>query len=438
MVNHYKKIIAICLVCWINISVQAQSDSSWTKGSGTEEDPFQIGDINDLKQLVEDSKVGNYHKDEYFILTADIVDNENLIIPEDFTRDTPYIEGVAWESIVQFDGHLNGNGHSISGIKGSMTDLIVGPNQWSIYFIEKLNGSIKNLTIKNSFLCSWIGGGSSDTSTIENCVNYAMTRYGFSRDVLYLLKNSGSFGKSYSHGLAGGYLVRAVNCYNYGEVEAKAASSMREPTTYRVNGSGLFNIVYSAVNCFNMGKVTGAENPSGICYQLADRNGEERFSNIVNYGKIITAEGSNSCAITSVVSSNPRTSDRKIHVGDLYALSGSASNLIGDDSYVIYSGVHSFQSETYMQSNDFWEELIDNAIALGTECCQWKWGKDGFPILEIIDEEVAGINDITVSEDEDSQIPIVYFNLQGVNVENPDKGIYIKVQGRKKEKIVFN
>ena len=91
-----------------------------------------------------------------------------------------------------------------------------------------------------------------------------------------------------------------------------------------------------------------------------------------------------------------------------------------------------------MQSNDFWEELIDNAIALGTECCQWKWGKDGFPILEIIDEEVAGINDITVSEDEDSQIPIVYYNLQGVNVENPDKGIYIKVQGRKKEKIVFN
>ena len=91
-----------------------------------------------------------------------------------------------------------------------------------------------------------------------------------------------------------------------------------------------------------------------------------------------------------------------------------------------------------MKSNEFWEELNLNAIAFGSECCSWKWGKDGFPILEIIDEEAAGINDIVVPEYEDSQVPIIYYNLQGIKVKNPDTGIYIKVQGSKKEKIVFN
>ncbi len=38
---------------------------------------------------------------------------------------------------------------------------------------------------------------------------------------------------------------------------------------------------------------------------------------------------------------------------------------------------------------------------------------------------------------DDSDAAPVYYNLQGARVENPDKGIYIKVTGSKSEKVLF-
>lgn len=46
----------------------------------------------------------------------------------------------------------------------------------------------------------------------------------------------------------------------------------------------------------------------------------------------------------------------------------------------------------------------------------------------------TGIADITV---EDENAPIEYFNLQGVRVENPENGLYIRRQGNKVTKIVL-
>ena len=37
--------------------------------------------------------------------------------------------------------------------------------------------------------------------------------------------------------------------------------------------------------------------------------------------------------------------------------------------------------------------------------------------------------------DEDADAPAVYYNLQGVQVENPSNGVYIKVQGKKSSKV---
>ena len=46
----------------------------------------------------------------------------------------------------------------------------------------------------------------------------------------------------------------------------------------------------------------------------------------------------------------------------------------------------------------------------------------------------TGVEDVTIEEvDEDA--PVEYYNLQGVKVENPSNGIYIKVQGKKSTKV---
>lgn len=45
----------------------------------------------------------------------------------------------------------------------------------------------------------------------------------------------------------------------------------------------------------------------------------------------------------------------------------------------------------------------------------------------------SGVADVIVEEN----MPVVYYNLQGVKVANPDKGIFIRVQGNKTSKVVF-
>lgn len=49
------------------------------------------------------------------------------------------------------------------------------------------------------------------------------------------------------------------------------------------------------------------------------------------------------------------------------------------------------------------------------------------------DPEVSGIEDVEMIEN----APVEYYNLQGVKVENPEKGIYIKRQGGKTTKVVL-
>jgi hypothetical protein len=48
------------------------------------------------------------------------------------------------------------------------------------------------------------------------------------------------------------------------------------------------------------------------------------------------------------------------------------------------------------------------------------------------DSEVSGIEDVNAEDAE-----VEYYNLQGVKVENPEKGIYIMKQGGKTSKVVL-
>ena len=51
-------------------------------------------------------------------------------------------------------------------------------------------------------------------------------------------------------------------------------------------------------------------------------------------------------------------------------------------------------------------------------------------------EEV--ITDEAIDNSDDANAPVIYYNLQGVRVENPANGIYIRVQGNKSEKVMLH
>lgn len=93
-------------------------------------------------------------------------------------------------------------------------------------------------------------------------------------------------------------------------------------------------------------------------------------------------------------------------------------------------------SEEEMKSEIFIQELNRNAKII-KGACGWKKGKNGFPILDIIDEdnEVGSIGSITIDNEKDGLTQ--YFDINGRPVRNPQHGIFIKIHGGKYEKIIL-
>ncbi|WP_304421535.1 hypothetical protein [Paramuribaculum intestinale] len=61
-------------------------------------------------------------------------------------------------------------------------------------------------------------------------------------------------------------------------------------------------------------------------------------------------------------------------------------------------------------------------------------GKGASVLSVTYDSKKSGIADITI---EDENAPVEYFNLQGVRVENPTNGLYIRRQGNKVTKVIL-
>lgn len=51
---------------------------------------------------------------------------------------------------------------------------------------------------------------------------------------------------------------------------------------------------------------------------------------------------------------------------------------------------------------------------------------------------VDGVERLEADDEANADMPIEYFNLQGVRVAAPDRGIYIMHQGSKTKKIIIN
>ena len=50
--------------------------------------------------------------------------------------------------------------------------------------------------------------------------------------------------------------------------------------------------------------------------------------------------------------------------------------------------------------------------------------------------QLSGVSDIP-EDDEVESAPVTYYNLQGMRVDNPGKGIYIRRSGKKSEKVMI-
>lgn len=123
-------------------------------GSGTENDPYLILNPIQLNQIRNFSG-----KSVYFKLMADI----NLT---EFIEDEYGTQG--WQPIASFSSILDGNGHTITGLR------INRPNIDYVGLIAQARGTIKNLTIDNAIVkgkdCIGLLAGTFSNGTINNCI----------------------------------------------------------------------------------------------------------------------------------------------------------------------------------------------------------------------------------------------------------------------------
>ena len=175
-----KKLISLLSLGLICCTMAAQTyvapASAYAGGDGTKENPYQISTAGELAKLAQDVNAGdNWSRGKYFVLTADIVINENLL-----SKSASSLEGqkagtllkpigtfANYDSYVPFMGVFDGQGHTISG----MYQAIYEAND--ALFRAAENAVVKNVNIRDAYIyggkyCAGIVSFGVNT-TIENC-----------------------------------------------------------------------------------------------------------------------------------------------------------------------------------------------------------------------------------------------------------------------------
>ncbi len=240
---------------------------TYSGGSGTSEDPYQISSLNDLSELCQTSSDWN----KYFVQTADIDasatqywddtdDNSNGNDYDDANdaTSTGNNEGfypIGNYSVTKFTGSYDGDGHTISGLTIERSTSYTG-------FIGCVdNGIINDLGIITANISgtSYVGalaGINDENSIITNCYS-----------------NGSVLGSDFAvGGLVGGN--------RYGTAKISCCYSNASVNTTGDLAGGLAGFNYQAIlsNCYSAGSVTGADYVGAFCGRFTEGSVENCFA----------------------------------------------------------------------------------------------------------------------------------------------------------------
>lgn len=408
------------------------------RGNGTKSDPYIISDATELRKLADDVNSGIEHASDYFKMTADITINRN-VLNADGSLSSDSMKFEQWipiggkeydkDKYYAFKGEFDGNNHVISG-------LYIYDNEKTGYesgeyacFGRIVDATIKNLTVTDSYFNGSFGSVNASaagivafglTGVIESCNNYATVKG----------TNSG--------GIVGHFAGDIIACTNYGKIEGTDAGGIvgwsyggmdttksltarcvnygdvsYVPSRFDAHVGGIVGrkqngLLYWIFDCVNYGTIIGGQ--GGIC-------GKGRCSNCVNFGNVISetgyAFGIGNLGADNVVNYGNISYDKRAAIG--YDASTSGTSIWKNCYYLnttcnwgVYGKSDSqsgckAMSEEEMKSQTFLNELNKNAKAFrnytsqdwgGTkyvpsykDFSQWKFGKNGFPTLEFVEEK---------------------------------------------------
>ncbi len=246
-----KRLSFLAIACFFAVSSafaawDGSTQTEWTTGSGTEEDPYLIESEENLASLAAQVNAGQSFSGKYFKQTADL--DLGCVFDEAGIVDTEASENFSWTPIGNksacFSGIYDGNGFVISNlyynnIEQEYCGLFGGIN----------NAKLKNITLVSGFVFGYqyaggICGYAKGSSLVDCCAN-----------------NATVYGKMERNGGVVGYIegtTQVNNCINYGFVSA-----------FNFSGGvvGFCNKTTTTVaNCVNVGQVFSMRCTAGSLY----------------------------------------------------------------------------------------------------------------------------------------------------------------------------
>lgn len=294
---HWKKCLA-CLLAFalcaalLCVGAGASAQSAFSLGDGTEDNPYQIQTVDQLKAVANDL-------DAHYILVADI----------DLGGD----EGNQWtpigSSYPSFTGTFDGGGHTISGL------YIDGSSSYrGLFGYVGSGGTVKNLNVSGSVTGAYnVGGvvGYNSGGTVESCgSSCSVNGQDFVGGVVG--RNSGGTvtgcfntgsvsatgGVSYAGGVVGDNIREGIvsRCYNTGTVSGGNSVGGVVGHNNRSNVSSCYNAGSFTSNASHTGGVVG-HNFSGFissCYNtgvVTNKDPNDNVGGILGYSVNGTVTG---------------------------------------------------------------------------------------------------------------------------------------------------
>ena len=358
-------------------------------GDGSENNPYLIKTAAQLWKLSNDCAKGIHYRETYFRLENDIRFNKN-VLDENGKLNGNESKFKQWIPIgkdisLKFGGNFNGNGHTIYGI-------VCTNDSYDFTGLFGACGTVTHLTIKDSYFegKKHVGSIAGFMERVINCVNYATVKStssdtyvgGIAGYVDLFVDSCGNFGKVYGGDAAGvaGRVMRIRNSFNYGNIEG---------SSYAAGIVAIFpGYAHEITNCVNLGVISCRTSKNlrvgGIASYFS------RFQaviNVVNYGMILKNISGIGALVGTYFKDNSAGSGNYTELCHGYYLESTSYSAVGANSSLCpQTDVLSMKSEE-MKSQGFLDKLNANVAELKEiypkyNFCNWKFGKDGFPVLD--------------------------------------------------------
>ena len=358
-------------------------------GDGSEKNPYLIKTAAQLRKLSNDCAKGIHYRETYFRLENDIRFNKNVLdesgeLNGNESRFKQWIP-IGKDISLNFGGNFNGNGHTVYG-------LVCTNDSYEFTGLFGVCRTVTHLTIKDSYFegKKHVGSIAGFVDHVVNCVNYATIKSTFSSgsaggiagNIELFADFCGNYGKVFGGNAAGiaGRTRRIRNSFNYGNIEG---SNIAAGIVAIFPGSA-----YEITNCVNLGVISCRTSKNlrvgGIASYFS------RFQaviNVVNYGMILKNISGIGALVGTYFKDNSAGSGNYTELCHGYYLESTSYSAVGANSSLCpQTDVLSMKSEE-MKSQGFLDKLNANVAELKEiypkyNFCNWKFGKDGFPVLD--------------------------------------------------------